>query len=149
MDFLMGKNPGIGTDPANFHQFWNHLHSMVNSSNLVIICDPSYKKGPYGKVLTLISLRSPRTLTKVKTFRYWQIFCLLSENSTKVNCHFEINEPYRPVFASFLFLLFYLGVPIRSLFARCISCKEDQLSGRHVQIVPVPLRRGMIIMFLD
>ena len=41
----------------------------------------------------------------------------LSDNSTLLDCHFEIIEPYWPLLALFLFLLFYLGVSIRSLFA--------------------------------
>ena len=31
------------------------------------------------KVSTVVSLRSPRRLTTVETFRYWQIFCVLSD----------------------------------------------------------------------
>ena len=42
----------------------------------------------------------------VKTFRYWQIFCVLSDNSTLLNCHFDIIKLYQPVLASFPFLLF-------------------------------------------
>ena len=67
-----------------------------------------------AKSIDLVSLRR---LTTVETFRYWQIFCVSSDNSTYLNCHFEIIKPYRPVFASFPFLLFYLGVTIRSLSA--------------------------------
>ena len=68
------------------------------------------------KVLTLVSLRSPRRLTTVEIFCYWQIFCVLSDNSTLLNYHFEIIESYRPVLSSLPFSLFCLGVPIRSLF---------------------------------
>ena len=65
------------------------------------------------KVLILVSLCSPRSLTTVETFGR---FCVLSDNSTLLNCHFEIIKPYWPVLASFQFLLFYLEVQIRSLF---------------------------------
>ena len=34
------------------------------------------------KVSTLVSLHSPRSLTTIETFRYSQIFCVLSSNST-------------------------------------------------------------------
>ena len=37
----------------------------------------------------------------VETVHYWQIFCVLSDNSTLLNCHFEIIETYRPVLALF------------------------------------------------
>ena len=57
------------------------------------------------KVSTLVSLRSPRRLTTVDTFCYWQIFCVFSDNSTELNCHLEIIEPYQPVLALFLFSL--------------------------------------------
>ena len=58
------------------------------------------------KVSTLIRLHSPRSLTTVETFRSWQIFCVSSDNSTKVNCQFEIIEAYRPVLDSFSVLSF-------------------------------------------
>ena len=53
------------------------------------------------KVATLVSL--PR-LTMVETFGCWHIFCVLIDNSTLLNRHFEIVEPYRPLLASFPFL---------------------------------------------
>ena len=65
------------------------------------------------KVSNSVSLHS---LITVETFCYWQIFCILSDNSTCLNYHFDIIELYRPVLASFPFVLFYLGVPARSLF---------------------------------
>ena len=46
--------------------------------------DPSREKGPYEnckKYHPCVSLCNLRRLTRVKTFRYWQIFCVLSENS--------------------------------------------------------------------
>ena len=67
------------------------------------------------KVSTLVSLCSPCRLTTVETFRYWQIFCVLSDNSTILNCHFEIIEPYQRVLASFLVLSFLSRSSIRSL----------------------------------
>ena len=54
---------------------------VVNSKEYVAI----KQKGTLWdlwKVLTLVSLHSPRGLTMVETFRYWQIFCVLSDNST-------------------------------------------------------------------
>ena len=42
----------------------------------------------------------------VETFCHWQIFCILGDNSTLLNCHFEIVEKYQPVLASFSFFLF-------------------------------------------
>ena len=49
----------------------------------VHICDPSREKGSHGnlrKVSTVVRLRNPRSLTTVETFRYWLIFCVLSDN---------------------------------------------------------------------
>ena len=57
----------------------------------------------------------------VETLCYWQISCVLSVNSTQLKCHFEIVKSYRPVLALFLILLFYLEVPIRSIFARRVT----------------------------
>ena len=54
-----------------------------------------------AKIIDLVSLRNPRSLTTVETFPCWHIFCVLSDNS---NSHFEIVESYRPVLASFPFL---------------------------------------------
>ena len=64
---------------------------------------------------TLVSRRIPCSLTMVEAFRYLQIFCVLIDNSTILNGHFEIIEPYRPVLTSFL--SFYLGVLIRPILA--------------------------------
>ena len=50
--------------------------------------------------------KSIDSLTTVETFLYWQNFCVLSGNSTSLNCHFEIIELYRHVLTSFPFLLF-------------------------------------------
>ena len=35
-----------------------------------------------AKSMDPVSLRSPCSLTTVETFRYWQIFCVLRDNST-------------------------------------------------------------------
>ena len=48
-------------------------------------CDPHQAKRTLWelrKVSTLVSLHSPHRLTTVETFRYWQIFYVLSDNST-------------------------------------------------------------------
>ena len=36
-----------------------------------------------------------------RTFRYLQIFRVFIDNSTLLDCHFEIIEPYWPVLSSF------------------------------------------------
>ena len=58
------------------------------------------------KVSPIVSLGSPRRTTMVETFCCWQIFCVLGDNSSLLNCRFEIIERYRPVLAKFRFLLF-------------------------------------------
>ena len=75
--YLQTKSPGTKGDEKR-DMF------CMQGSHLVCICDLSRGKGHYGnckKVSNLISLRSPSRLTKVETFRYWQIFCVLSDNS--------------------------------------------------------------------
>ena len=39
-----------------------------------------------------------------------------------LSCHFEVIKSYRPVLASFPFLLFYLEVPVRSLCVTVHKC---------------------------
>ena len=68
----------------------------------------------------------------------WKLFAIgrfsrvLSDNSTKLNCHFEIIEPYGPVLASFLFLSFYLGVPLRSLLAWWVTYKIENWTSKQM-----------------
>ena len=57
-----------------------------------------------AKSMTSVSLRSPRRLITVETFRYWQIFCVLCDNSTSLNFHVETIESYRPFLASSPFI---------------------------------------------
>ena len=52
--------------------------------------------------------RSPRSLTTIETFHYLQIFCVLSDNSTYLNCHFEIVEWYQAVFSLFPFFYYFI-----------------------------------------
>ena len=59
-------------------------HNIFNGICLWKDMSPITLKGTLWelwKVLTLVNLRSPRSLTTVKTFRYWQIFCVLSDNT--------------------------------------------------------------------
>ena len=60
--------------------------STVHPMNLVSKIIVTHHKKRYltgvAKSIDLVSLRSPRRLTMVETFRYWQISCVLSDNST-------------------------------------------------------------------
>ena len=98
----------------------NNLKDFLDVGNLSLYSDVSYlwicmrpitRKGTLWelrKVSTMVSLRSPRRLTMVETFRYWQIFCVLSDKLW--NC-------IGLRLASFPLLLFCLGAPISSFFA--------------------------------
>ena len=68
-------------------------------------CDP-----PQRDLMGIAEGIDPGQPAQVDHSGKWQIFCLLirlfSDNSTKLNCHFEIIELHWPVHASFLSLFF-------------------------------------------
>ena len=96
-------------------------NSLLSLVSLFFKLQLIMRKGTFWKlrkVSTLVRLCEPRSLTRVDTFRSWQIFCVLNNNSTLINCHFKNIDWYQPVLSSFPPFphLFHLGVLIRSLF---------------------------------
>ena len=90
-----------------FRSYRSFVCTCRISEFVCINCEPSREKATLWnlrKVSTMVSVRSPCSLTTVETFRHWQISCVLSNNSTEVNGFLEIIGPYRLVLASFPFL---------------------------------------------
>ena len=101
---------GDSFDPPFFSTVW-------------LIYDPSLEKGTLcelRKVWTLVSLRSLRSLTRVKTFRYWQfsayLVMILPNLTVTLKSSNRIGLGLLCTCFYYSILLFYLGVPIRSLF---------------------------------
>ena len=101
---------GDSFDPPFFSTVW-------------LIYDPSLEKGTLcelRKVWTLVSLRSLRSLTRVKTFRYWQfsayLVMILPNLTVTLKSSNHISLGFLCTCFYYSILLFYLGVPIRSLF---------------------------------
>ena len=76
----------------------NKTYQLCHIQFVFCRCCPSLWE--LQKVLTLVSLHNLRRLTTVKTFRYRQIFCVLTDNFTLLGLRLLCS----------LFIIFYLGV---------------------------------------
>ena len=74
-----------------FFFFWNLVYMYVTDNT---------KKGPCGNC----------ERCRPKSACYWQIFCVSNDNSTLLNCHFEVINWHQPILASFpLFFFSFLS----------------------------------------